>query len=360
MKPAFRIAWLTGVAMAASASAQLVGPGAAPAAPKPAAKDSKPADPTAKAEPRGADIPALLKQLGDPSAAQRDEAERKLTYSGLTQDQLEQALQDPGASPEQRARLDRLGPAVIRSTPRGAMGISFKQGDLVVAQCHEGFECQKVLKADDQIVAVDRHPVSTIEELRPAIIMHPPGAEVPIRLIRDGRPMTVKLKLGAFDALPSQNFMRDNITNRQCERAWEMRSADLAEARRRAGREAVLDLGVSAEAWRRAAKVEPGARPSVLSWGDPTLVAAGQARSSGDDGRARPRLSMMGEGRNGRPGNDARGVNEDLVRIVELQRKLGAGNLDDAARRKLEEEIFEIMSRMAPDIDVMPRERRIP
>lgn len=358
MKPAFRIAWLTGVALsvwAQPATAQLVGPGSAPEAVKPEVPEAKPAS-----KPTKADIPALLKQLGDPSAALRDEAERKLTYAGLTQDQLEHALQDPAASPEQRARLERLGPAVIRSTPRGAMGISFKAGDLVVAQCHEGFECQKVLKADDQIVAIDRRPVSTIEELRPAIIMHPPGSEVPIRLIRDGLPMTVKLKLGSFDALPSQNFMRDSITNRQCERAWELRSADLKEARRRAGRDAVLDIGLSAEAWRRAARAEPGARPSVLSWGDPTLVAAGQARSSGEDGRARARISVLGDDQKARPWNDARAVNEDIVRIVELQRKLGAGNLDAAARRKLEEEIFEIMSRMAPDIDVAPRERRIP
>lgn len=373
MKPAFRIALVTGAAMSAgvaSLSAQVVGPISGQA--KPAEKQPEPATPpaaisdvpTLPVKESKPDIPALIKQLGDASAPARDEAERKLAYSGLTQEQLEEALQSPSSSAEQRVRLERLGAGVLRSTTRGALGVQFKMGELLIDRAYSGFDSHRVLKTDDQILSVDGHAVTTLEELRPAVIMRPPGAEVALKIVREGRTMTVKLTLGSFDELVGTNSMRDPLTNRQCKRAWELRSADLQEARRRAGIDKVLDLGLTPDAWRRATRGEPGARSSVLSWGDPTVVAAGQARNAGDDGRGRARLTIFGQdgaadGR-GKAGNDPRVMNDDIARIVELQRKLAGGGLDAAARRKAEDELVEIMSRLAPDLDNAPRARRIP
>jgi hypothetical protein len=317
---------------------------------QPAAGDG-PADAAAKkAE---AEVAALIRQLNDPSITVRDEAERRLSAVGLSQAQLERSIQDPASTPEQRTRLERLGARTLYQTPRGALGVSFKNDELVVGQCHEGFDSQRVLKPGDQLVAVDRHLVVTIDDLRPAVIMHPPGTKVPLKVVRDGRVMTVTIELGDFGALP-RSPLRDSVTYRQCDRAWALRLGDLLEDRRK-GR--ALDTGLSADAWAKATKGDGGDKKSALPFGDSTLVAAGSPRANGDDGRARPRLTGIGgEGRDQRMLRQM----EDLRRFAELRRKIEVQGLDPATREKLQAELDEVMARVFDDLDMVPGQQRIP
>ena len=372
MLQVWRIACLSGLALSASAQVTAPAPTAQPTpapAPAPAvvpglqpkaavtdkATRTPPAPPVGSGEKAVVDVAGLIKQLDDASITVRDEAERRLSAAGLGQEQLERAIQDPASTPEQRTRLERLGARTLYQTPRGALGVSFKNDELVVGQCHEGFDSQNVLKPGDQVVAVDRHLVVTIDDLRPAVIMHPPGTKVPLKVVRDGRVMTVTITMGDFGALPRLP-MRETVTYRWCDRAWTLRLADLTEDRRK-GR--ALDTGLTAEAWARATRGEAGDKKSALPYGDSTLVAGGSPRANGDDGRARPRLTGAGVGNEGRDQRVVRQM-EDLRKFAELKRKMEAQGLDAAARQKLQDELNEVMARVFDDLDMVPGQQRIP
>lgn len=59
-----------------------------------------------------------------------------------------------------------------------------------------------VLELGDVILAVDGTPVTTAEEVRPLIVVHPPGDTVELTVERDGATRTVRLELGERPAPP--------------------------------------------------------------------------------------------------------------------------------------------------------------
>ena len=315
------------------------------------------------AESKQESVADLIAKLDDPSITVRQDSEKQLMSVAMTQAQLEEAIQNPKASPEQRLRLDRLGPSVLYRTPRAAVGIRFSMKQLEVGQLIEGFDAQRVLQVGDEIVSVAGHAMNSHNDLRPAIVMHSPGAEVTMRVIRQGRPLTLRLTLGDFDALPAVGW-RDNVTFEDCRRAWELRSSDLREERHRTSKTgAVLDIGVDAAAWERLkqgpSNIKPD--PTTMPWGDLTLTAGGAPRESGLDLRGgRQTLSINGDrgfgGLAGVPQQQLKRI-EDFQRFIELQQKLDRNNLDEATRKKLLAEIQELTPRVFEDVAVPDRRK---
>ncbi len=305
-------------------------------------------------------VASLIANLDDPSITVRQEAERSLSGIAMTQAQLEEAIQNPTASPEQRLRLERLGPSVLYHTPRAAVGITFSQTSLEVGQMHEGFDSQRVLQVGDQIVSVGGHQVYSPVDLRPAIVMHSPGADVTMRVVRQGRPLTLRLKLGDFDALPSRGW-RDSVTFEDCQRAWKLRTSDLQEERRQQSKSnAILDVGVDAAGWERL-RQGPGNTspdPTTMPWGDLTLTAGGSPRESGGGDRdSRPTLTVNWDRAIGglgvqAPQRDMKRIEEFQQKIFELQRKLAGNDLDAAAKAKVLAEMQELSSKLFEDMDV--------
>jgi Do/DeqQ family serine protease len=60
------------------------------------------------------------------------------------------------------------------------------------------------LKRTDVILAIDDHPVTTVDELRLLVAQMMPGSIVRVKLVRDGRPQTIEVKLDRFDDRPDE------------------------------------------------------------------------------------------------------------------------------------------------------------
>lgn len=365
MKAETRLALVVGaLGFAAGAAAQFVGqPGGTqrlvvPEPPAPDAQGSLLA-PGVERKPSKTDVPALIVKLNDPSLMVRQAAEQALAVVGLSQEQLEAAIQNVSATPEQRLRLEQLGPSVLYQTPRAAMGISYFGDTMQVRELHEGFEAQRVLQVGDEILSIAGHSVSDRRDLRNAIVMHPPGTEVTMRVVRQGRPLTLRLKLGSYDSLPRMGI-RDSVTLDDCRRAWQLRLSDLREQRERnAAFPPAIEAGVGAEAWERlkqpAAATKPD--PTTMPWGDLTLTAGGAPRESGGGSGNRPFLSRFGSGREPLVQRELRQI-EDLRRFGELQRRLQVGELTPAEREKLLAEIDEASRRIFENMQVDVPSRR--
>ncbi|HEU4856655.1 MAG TPA: Do family serine endopeptidase [Rhodanobacteraceae bacterium] len=77
-----------------------------------------------------------------------------------------------------------------------AQGMSGTQGALV-AQVQPGSPAAKAgMKLGDVITAFDGHKVYASSELPPMVAMTAPGTEASVSLLRDGKPLTVKVKVG--------------------------------------------------------------------------------------------------------------------------------------------------------------------
>jgi hypothetical protein len=347
--------------LAANVSAQLIAPPPPASAPQiapdlpaqPAAQPDESALPAVReSKPTRQDIPSLIAKLNDPSLFVRQAAEQALANVGMSQEQLEEAIQKPSATPEQRLRLEQLGPTVLYQTPRAAMGITYFGETMQVRELHEGFEAQRVLQVGDEILSIAGHSVSNRRDLRHAIVMHPPGTEVTMRVVRQGRPLTLRLKLGSFDSLPQMGW-RDSVTIEDCRRAWDLRVSDLREAReKREIASATIDIGVDAAAWERLKQPAPGTSPdpTTMPWGDLTLTAGGSPRESGGE-VGRPTLSRFGSGREAVAQRELRRA-EDLRRFGELQRRLVMDKLSDDERKKVLAEIDEVAQRVFENMDV--------
>lgn len=347
--------------LAASVSAQLVAPPPPASAPHiapdqiatPAAQpDESALAPARETKPTKQDVPSLIVKLDDPSIAIRQAAEQALSNVGMSQEQLEEAIQNPTATPEQRLRLEQLGPTVLYQTPRAAMGITYFGDTMQVRELHEGFEAQRVLQVGDEILSIAGHSVSNRRDLRHAIVMNPPGAEVTMRVVRQGRPLTLRLKLGSFDSLPQMGW-RDSVTFEDCRRAWELRTADLREARdRRDSATSTIQIGLDAAAWERLKQPAPGTSPdpTTMPWGDLTLTAGGAPREAGGD-VGRPTLSRFGSGRAAPGQRELRRIAE-LERFGELHRKLQMEKLSDEERKRIAAEIEELERRVFENMDL--------
>jgi S1-C subfamily serine protease len=104
----------------------------------------------------------------------------------------------------QHGRVERgqLGVSIQDLTPdlAQAMGVS-QTGGAVVAAVSAGSPAEKAgLKPRDVIVAVNNQSIRDSAELRNTIGLTPVGTEVQLKLLRDGKPMTVTATIGRAPA----------------------------------------------------------------------------------------------------------------------------------------------------------------
>lgn len=357
MAPAFRIAIACGsaatVLWSSAAHAQLCVPMSLAMASRPVAQpivqpivqQVQPTAPAPAAEPdatkeapKAPSLAELIKKLDAAEVSAREAAQLRIATMPLTQKQLEEALVDPALTPEQRVRLEQLGPRTLARTSRGAVGARFERDECRIAALIEGFDSCRVLQVGDEIIEFGGTPVTDFDnELRPAIIRFGPGTEVPVRLIREGRSMTVRLKMGEFAAL--DNGWR-GATSEDFRRAWQFRLGDLAKQRG----VTAIEPGVDAAGWGRATELASGLRPNptTLVWGDPTIVAGGEARE-GENLLVRNRaLTLSGLARDAREAE----LEADRVRLRELNRQLEAKGIDPAKKVEVQKERDEVADRV--------------
>ncbi|MEK6700842.1 MAG: PDZ domain-containing protein, partial [Planctomycetota bacterium] len=212
-----------------------------PALPAVAMQES-PAPPTA----RDADLAAVLRaaaKLDADSVDERESAQRALEGMKISPSVLCEAIRSAQTSPEQRERLALLGPRALYNSMRGALGVSFSNfgGEATVGMTQPGFDSVRVLRTGDQILAIDGSRISEYRQVRPLIISRDPGQEIELRVLRSGKIINVRVKLGRFDDLNNgmgRGF--DAITVSNCEQAWRIRL--MLEQREHALSEITTDL----------------------------------------------------------------------------------------------------------------------
>jgi serine protease Do len=97
-----------------------------------------------------------------------------------------------------RGRVVRgwLGVVIQEITPEIAETIGVKEG-VLVAQIAPGSPAERAgLKVGDIIVAVDGEKVREVRDLQFKIMKTPPGTEVTLTIIREGKEKTIKAKVG--------------------------------------------------------------------------------------------------------------------------------------------------------------------
>jgi hypothetical protein len=336
---------------AAPVGAQLIGPIPDPV---PATVPTKP-EAAETAESRIEQLTHLLRDLDAEALETRERATRGLADLNLGQEELEAALRTPGLSPEQRARLERLGPGVLYSTPRGALGVSFNNGrdELRISSTIEGFDSCRVLKSGDEIEVIEGHRVTSTRDRRAPIIMNPPGTEISVKVVREGTPRTFRVRLGDFSNLNGGRW--DRVSLSDCAEAWALRTINLRRDGLIAGVPARVDAGLDAETWHRASvdagvreqnDAKPEQQPS-----DAVLLAGGQPGTP--IGRFAREEDHAFNGQGSDPvGLDARILIKqdprftDILRLQEIQRQLNGNRLDAASRDRLLAEMQDVTNRL--------------
>jgi hypothetical protein len=192
----------------------------------------------------------LIKQLDSPVLSEREAATGELSVLNpdLTLPDLESALDDASLSPEQRIRLLNAAAGRFKTSPRGALGVSFGGFDeegIIVAGTLPRYDSQNKLKAGDRIVSIDGIKVGMRQEIRALIISRDPGQTAAVLVSRGGQNVEVPVILGDFAELDPQQTRA--ISNEELARAWDIRRARLAQLHA----PGVLKSPIDAAGWRR-------------------------------------------------------------------------------------------------------------
>jgi hypothetical protein len=197
------------------------------------------------AEPRP--LPVIVTDLGSPDYGVREAATDALMRTGkFPLADIEKALKDPALTREQRARLELAGLQLFKEAPHGALGVQFTANPTVVEiqEVKKWFPASATLKAGDVITKLDGHPITSrtsfeqTMSVRALVISHDPGDEVPVEVLRNGKPLTLTVEFGDFmelngdlpprapNAEPVQ-FRNPQISESEFEAAWQHRLARL-------------------------------------------------------------------------------------------------------------------------------------
>lgn len=104
-----------------------------------------------------------------------------------------------------------LGVVIQEITPEIAETIGVKEG-ILVAQIAPGSPAERAgLKVGDIIVAVDGEKVREVRELQFRIMKTPPGTEVTLTIIREGKEQTIKAKVGEMPEEVSFGQPREQV-----------------------------------------------------------------------------------------------------------------------------------------------------
>lgn len=183
-------------------------------------------------------------------------------------------------SPEQALRLNEAGVKLLKSSPRGAMGVSFGRStpDTVeIGLPVEGFESMRVLRQGDVVRTIAGVKAAGQEQARAIILSHDPGAEVTLEITRAGEPSTVTLHLGSYSDLDQGT--RQPMADPVMREAWRLRCARAA-GDAAGDAEPVIESGVSAAQYRAAMQRERRQQQQAL------VDAQTNPRRRVDDGSA--------------------------------------------------------------------------
>lgn len=330
---------------------------------------------------------ALVSRLASDSLVERDVALKHLSSIALTPAELCGMIQK-ATSPEQRARLALLGPETMRRTPRGALGVRFSQDDsrATVLATLEGFDSQRALKSGDVILSIDGEAITNQYTARPAIISHDPGQEIEIQVLRAGRVVTTRVKLGDFESLNKDEpaGFRNAIAMSAYERAWACRITREQAGSTTASNEPIGGA-VTQEQWSRLAESGSLHRnlPTPISeqvqirsaWIDPPvarespagpmvraddeLTAGGEARGTTEAASETARRVNRIFGSRGKvdPVADFKKRQANFDRLGQVMQELANAKLTPDERAKLERELRDLQSAMFADVNGLRGDR---
>lgn len=249
-----------------------------------------------------------LRALNSDELATRESAQLQLRQNPLVKlEDIERALIAPGLSGESLLRLRQVGIDMFKKRDRAAMGVSwqsqsFRLDGLEIAgpaRARVGgveFDSVRLLRAGDVIVKFDGLPVVVSEDIqrnwdncRAMIMSHDPGDEIELDILRDERPMKVRLKMGRYRDLGQSTVAdpRDVI-----ERSFEYRLNRIAKSAGVArDTEEPAELPITQSEWESIVESENkvreqrfrAAQEQAISGPLPQVTAAGgEADLSGD------------------------------------------------------------------------------
>ncbi|MEM1330653.1 MAG: PDZ domain-containing protein [Planctomycetota bacterium] len=206
----------------------------------------------------------LVGQLNSETLSERDAATDALVrLDGLTLLQVERTLRDQTLTPEQRARLERVGEHAFAASPRAAMGVGFARlrNDAVqITEPHEGFDAFNKLRVNDLIIEAGGEPIEGQEGFRIAIVSRDPGQVLPLVVEREGKLIEVDVVLGSL-----ANLRNAPVSSTLLRNAWAARVERMRE--RQTGVRTIDTTG----------RLEPVETGNAAESGPP-LVAAGDGR----------------------------------------------------------------------------------
>jgi len=222
----------------------------------------------------------------------RETAEVELRAArSFTLDDFETALESLELSAEQRLRLLEVARARFQETPRAAMGIRADRrtesgtGVPVIPIEESGFHAHKVLEPGDRIIEADGIPIRDFDDLRAAILRHDMGEIMQAVVLREGRRVEVRIRLGDYGALPRAAPLEPQIMGR----AWSIRARDYDLVS--ALRGGVVDTGLTEAEWERLGR---GVGSGRGSGEDPRRS---RRRGARDNESAPPGLRVGGAGK---------------------------------------------------------------
>lgn len=226
-------------------------------------------------------------QLDSDDLDARLEATRMLSVldSGVTLSDLEKQLARPELSPESRERLLIAAHARFKTSPRGAIGVSFDvtSPGAVVDTTVADFDSVRKLEAGDRILSIDGVPVSSVDQVRALVISRDPGEEAMLQVRRAGQTRDVPLTLGKFADLSNTRAIAEQDYNA----AWRVRlgrlmiiaGANPSASPLKPSESRAIDRRIRQEEARRArARLETPAAPELASEQIPEIVAGGRGR----------------------------------------------------------------------------------
>lgn len=239
---------------------------------------------------QGADTQHLVHDLDALALQTRLDAQNRLANDpAISLRQLEGALKQADLSAEQRERLLAAAYKHFCTEPRGAMGVGpgavFEQGHgATLQQVNANFPAASVLKPGDRVITADGQPVEDFNSLRPVILSHDPGDELPLTIVRGGATLNVTVKLASYaDLLQTQGPGRpqsEKPDQSLLQPAWALRTKPLRDAA--AGSGAPIPCpGLTAANWTQASYDEAELLRGRVVDPDPTrtsVVAGGEAR----------------------------------------------------------------------------------
>jgi hypothetical protein len=213
----------------------------------------------------------LVEQLSDESFETRESATQQLSdeASGYPLRDLERVLRRTSLTAEQRRRLMQAAFARFAREPRAALGVTSAIGEskVTLQAVRADYPAAAVLKPGDRIESLDGVPLDTFDSLRAIIIAHDPDDEIPVQLVRDGRTISTRVRLGLYGANKDFSPVAQFLPPAWTYRSRDYRAQELSDPK-------PIRVSFTPDAWRQGMEDETAELPRVEG-GNPIPVAVG-------------------------------------------------------------------------------------